>query len=545
MDLVGIFFSEVNWFSSVVEPYYFYRMHSSWTEIEGTISEDNSLHGLSRDLQYFPALLFQVLAVALQFLPPDSQSIRLLELNSVFACDKLSFKYSEIGVTLMSVLGPKNTTVTAIEHDLMRCSWLKNVGRGSESWYILGNAIRKAQELGLYLQSDLHHAIDEEVGKKLEATWHEEYKKRVWVKLFNWDSHMAMLLGRPRIINAADCTIKEPLDCNFPEHPSSTIPTPNWHDRPSSYTFELCQYSISHCIHEMLSSGASKRYCRDYKKVADLQDKVITLIDALPPIARPSEPDISWDLQLPDFPRKRQQLLCAANSFLMALHRSHITTHGTSRRAAIQAALQVLDAQQKIFDLVKEHHYMLFGLSFFTVDAGILLSAITIKYPPDNHVLVAEINSSLQKAIRRLTLMKERNKIANSGVQVLRRCYDQIQESLSLKNPEMCNRELNLDLSSGNPQLLAELSMDETQSQTLPPSLYGMSATNQDILAQPLQTNGIMLHEWNMSCDQIDFDETFWMDQLRDIVGLDIDSLGPTVQSCDTTSHPDLSWGLG
>jgi hypothetical protein len=101
-----------------------------------------NIQGISRDLQYFPALLFQVLAVALQFLPPGTSSARILQIEDVSARDILSQRYSTIGMEVVAILGRHNTTLTAIQHDLMRALWLKNCSRGMESWYSLGTAIR-------------------------------------------------------------------------------------------------------------------------------------------------------------------------------------------------------------------------------------------------------------------------------------------------------------------------------------------------------------------------------------------------------------------
>lgn len=42
----------------------------------------------------------------------------------------------------------------------------------------------------------------------------------IWMSFTaDFDSHMALVLGRPRIINANDCDIREPIDCSIPENP--------------------------------------------------------------------------------------------------------------------------------------------------------------------------------------------------------------------------------------------------------------------------------------------------------------------------------------
>jgi hypothetical protein len=142
IELVGSFFTEANWYFLVLERYYFDKLHSSWLVVSDIVSKQGDLENLSPNLQYFPALLFQVLAVALQFLPPDTASARTLHLEDSTACDQLSEEYSRIGMDIMTLLGRHNSTLTAVQHDLMRALWLKNCSRGTESWYSLGNAIR-------------------------------------------------------------------------------------------------------------------------------------------------------------------------------------------------------------------------------------------------------------------------------------------------------------------------------------------------------------------------------------------------------------------
>jgi hypothetical protein len=142
MELIRSFFNGANWYFLILEKYYFNQLHSSWLAVSDIVLKKGNLESLSRDLQYFPALLFQVLAVALQFLPPGTASAEILHLKDTTACDRLSQEYSKTGMDIMDSLGRHDSTVTAVQHDLMRALWLKNCSRGTESWYSLGNAIR-------------------------------------------------------------------------------------------------------------------------------------------------------------------------------------------------------------------------------------------------------------------------------------------------------------------------------------------------------------------------------------------------------------------
>ena len=147
VELVGIFFSEANSTARVLERYYFDRLHTSWLAISDNVSIGVGLGQASRDLVYFPALLFQVLAVALQYLPPDTTSARDLELKDSVTCDKLSQRYSMLSVEIMALLGRHDSALTAVQNDLVRALWLKNCSRGTEAWYVLGDAIRSVHSL--------------------------------------------------------------------------------------------------------------------------------------------------------------------------------------------------------------------------------------------------------------------------------------------------------------------------------------------------------------------------------------------------------------
>jgi hypothetical protein len=154
---------------------------------------------LAKELRYFPALLYQVLALALQFLPPGAAAWKHLSTSDMALCGN----YSDIGVELMTVLGRQGVALAAVEANFLRSSWLKNIGRGVEAWYSVGNAIRyvvstelpcprfiiirSAQELGLHEQREIRQQGPGSIEKTLSIIWYEEYKRRLWMNLFIWD----------------------------------------------------------------------------------------------------------------------------------------------------------------------------------------------------------------------------------------------------------------------------------------------------------------------------------------------------------------------
>ncbi|KAK9241778.1 fungal-specific transcription factor domain-containing protein [Lipomyces tetrasporus] len=428
-QLVQVFFNEANWYFAVLDQYYFDRLHITWIAFVPSLSnaEDTSL--MSLDLLYFPALLFQVLALALQFIPPGMSCGISLGAEDPTACDQLSKKFSDTGVAIIDLLGRQTPTITAVQADLLRCAWLKNSGQGTESWYSLGNAIRQAQELGLHLQADRAEDDRDDMGETLKALWYDEHRKRLWATLFSWESHMALTLGRPRMINAIDCTVTAPIDCDFPLEPARTMFTPTGsNDRPSSYTLQLVKYEVAQKIHRMMSIGATNSRLRDYRVIQTFHDEIVELLNGLPPAMRLETPDLSWDLQCPDLVKQRLQISIVANSFLMALHRPHASGNVTSRQSAIEAALQVLDASHQLFERSQKHHHKIYTLVFHTIDAGIFLSAAA-RLPAIASGIRGPIYRTLDQAVARLRVLKERNSAAYFGEQVLMRCFQKLRQS--------------------------------------------------------------------------------------------------------------------
>ena len=44
-----------------------------------------------------------------------------------------------------------------------------------------------AQDLGLHLQSKVYQTAESGVEETLSQLWYDEYKRRLWIKLFSWD----------------------------------------------------------------------------------------------------------------------------------------------------------------------------------------------------------------------------------------------------------------------------------------------------------------------------------------------------------------------
>ncbi|KAE8421573.1 hypothetical protein BDV36DRAFT_292220 [Aspergillus pseudocaelatus] len=505
-QLVDIFFSEVNWHYFILERFYFDDLFTRWQSTETRPVNYLSTQELSIELQYFPALLFQVVALSLQFLPPEALTLTQLsspELSS-------SYKYSELGDELVTVLGRHGVALTAVLADFVRATWLKNFGRGIEAWHSAGNAIRQAQELSLHRQHDIHQSSPDGIEQTLSLIWYDDFKKRVWMNLFVWDSLMAMILGRPRTIHPDDCDAKLPIDCNIPKDPSKTVPmtvqpgeSPNG---PTTVSAGLFRYALACKFHEMRALKADRPHLKDHNIIQGLHEQVISLLDNVPPYLRFKSPDTSWDGEHSFLPQLREEVFMTANMFLMTLHRPHILASARSRKAALEAALATLESQQRFFGQTSEHHYPLFGLAFYTIDASILLSVIVASYPPHGHEPRQYIHHVLQQAIDRLSHVQPYNSVARSGLGIVQRCYDKLKEACyspthTSATPTSSAMSPRFELQSLRQELNHRNSMSMKDVQSAPSSSSG--------------PEGLDLLPPELSVIPDSFGETYWLDQLN------------------------------
>ena len=71
-------------------------------------------------------------------------------------------------------------------------------------------------------------------------------------------------------------------------------------------------------------------------------------------------------------------------------------------------------------------HYATFGVAFYTIDAGLYLSTAVLDMLPTDEELCIRIDVALRQGIDRLNTIRARNTMADSGVQVLEKCYEKI-----------------------------------------------------------------------------------------------------------------------
>lgn len=213
--LVQVFFTEANFLYGTLHQQTFNKILDEWWAIatNSNRSAFSAATGVStsgipstkpptssndpyilKDIHFFPALLLQVLATAVQLLPREHYDfMNQMKLGMCESFQDLSTQFSNASCELSLLLGGTCTSSLArVQQPFLRAAWLKNEGRIHEAWHSLGTAIRSAQEQGLHLggrqrTGERNLGLGSSVLEEVRKLWYREMEKRVWINLYSWD----------------------------------------------------------------------------------------------------------------------------------------------------------------------------------------------------------------------------------------------------------------------------------------------------------------------------------------------------------------------
>ncbi|KAH8805168.1 hypothetical protein F5884DRAFT_798571 [Xylogone sp. PMI_703] len=251
--IVDLYFYDVNWQHTLLDRNYFDGLHERFALAAPGSKE--------QDIIAFPAVLFQVLALGLQFMPYSYSC------GSGKACTNNESKYSDASAELLLLLKRDMIGLPFLLAEFLRVSWLKNRGLILEAWKALSQAVRDAQEMGLHHDTNTLEATSTETA--CEQLWDMLMKRRTIVNLFLWDSQMAMVLGKPMNFSYDDCSfIIPPTDCDVPRDPRLMAPTArkNLQD-PSPFTLRLLEYFLARNMRDVRTLELQGPSPSDYTKV--------------------------------------------------------------------------------------------------------------------------------------------------------------------------------------------------------------------------------------------------------------------------------------
>ncbi|KAJ4271686.1 hypothetical protein NW762_000391 [Fusarium torreyae] len=183
------FINDVNFHYYIIYPPAFLEQYQQWW----------SARAENRPLSVqWTCLLLTVCACASQYTDVDLQ--RKLEVGLDDTIQRITEQYHEAARELGSAVPLGHSHLINVQYLLHSCYWFKSEARFIECWHVLNSAVREAQELSIHQES--------KAGQLSEFDL--EMRRRVWCILDTWDWQLSTLLGRPVIIDRADCDVGLP-----------------------------------------------------------------------------------------------------------------------------------------------------------------------------------------------------------------------------------------------------------------------------------------------------------------------------------------------
>ncbi|KAI0181793.1 Orotidine 5'-phosphate decarboxylase [Hypoxylon sp. FL1284] len=414
--LSEVYFRDINWQHFTIDEPILRELMNQWYSMPFNVLTTSGPQALDPMLRVFPALLFQMLASALLYLPErEEETFESLKYTSNMAFEDLAFDYSESGVAILALLGKRQMSIMTVLAGCVRASFLKYAGMVTEAWHQVGTSIRDGQEIGLHRdQADPQPNADDTTESALEKMWMAQSRRRVWMNLLSWDLHTGAVLGRPTSVDFRLMNRALPVDSIIPkDRRKSPIVPRSENDPPTPLTRAMWAWEAMRPLRDILDLEKEGPFPKDFSKART------------PPFFRMENPDTRFDhLQecwwLP-FVRPNLPQLISFN--IMALHRPYVFTRATSRFEALKASLDMLEAQKSYFALMKPQQHKTFTLFFGTFDAVIMIASIYILFPKEHGELLAKVRQHFDWAIERFEMMSTRNRLAQAALGVLRAIY--------------------------------------------------------------------------------------------------------------------------
>lgn len=416
--LIQTFFSDINWQYDLLDEKLFREQLAEWSKISYSDLQAGFERLAPRTL-VFPALLFQVIAQALLFHSPHDNRINSLMTMAGMTFHDLGTEYSVTGAEILALLGKRDITIATVQAGLLRASFLKSNGKVVEAWHALGATIRDAQEIGLHTgqvvcEEPLMPERESAEGDRqtISAVGH-----RIWVVLHIWDVHMAVVLGRPL---ATDLHI-DSFAHTIEDHETRRQLFSHWRtetDPPRPFDIILAGYNVAYRyfreIHQLERNGAE---FQDYAIVERIHAAVKENLELLPSWCRLENPNTKFDQTCGCqwLAVAREGLFSLIHLVLLALHRPYIFSVTKSRTEALRSGIFILHAQERLFRQLEPHQCKVFNPVYASFDAIVLVAAIYVAFPNQNHERRAECVQVVERAVQRLGFISQFNRMAKSA----------------------------------------------------------------------------------------------------------------------------------
>jgi len=258
---------------------------------------------------------------------------------------------------------------------------------------------------------------------------------------------MSLLLSRPAMIHRNDCRAGRPISCDIPANPLTIDPDVLVaNGLPFLFAERLFQYDVACKIHDARDLGLDHVSSETYILVQDMQNQLQSLVTALPDFLRPQNPDTIFDELYDRLPLQRETVITSVSSNVYSLHRPHLASHEESRLEVLNSTMSALESQDRVFAMTPQHYYGMYTLSFYTIDAAMLLMSTAAMYPASAKSSVQRIRQILSRAMDNLSAMASVNTIADTGLTLLNRCLAQMNLALETSVSEVDDSSLSHNL---------------------------------------------------------------------------------------------------
>lgn len=182
--LIGVYFKEVHWHYAFLDELLFKgQLNQFYSDMSNFDCAKRLV--IKPKMLYAPSLLFQIAALAFQFMPHEHDHL-LDDLCVGGKFPDLARGCSESGQALLNLFGSAHRNLAFVQAELLRVYWLKNEGKVVESWDCLGRLISEAHEMGLFQDQFQFH----EAGDSCIDQWNLQMRRRIQVNLYLWDRYV-------------------------------------------------------------------------------------------------------------------------------------------------------------------------------------------------------------------------------------------------------------------------------------------------------------------------------------------------------------------
>lgn len=168
--LIQNFFKEVNWIHEMIYSTSFLTQYEAWWDMLSRARME--------DLE-FGVLLLRICAYSAQFLPSRGYTADTICGVSISMIRKHCHKLADSLTRLCESAGGMRS-FTSIQALCFAASYLENEGRMKEAWYLMGNVINFALDIGIHREATASLSLQLSNVEK-------DMRRRVFWNLYIWD----------------------------------------------------------------------------------------------------------------------------------------------------------------------------------------------------------------------------------------------------------------------------------------------------------------------------------------------------------------------